>query len=333
MLVFGSPLAVGISVVPILISVGLGALVYEVVRRFTAAAPAYLGWIRLTHLRAVLAGVFTLTAGVALTLSVSDHTHHAITYVCWYGIASVALCGILVTTFIIEQGSARLARASSAPELVDVEHRNQIRDIFTRCSSLVGLGLPYTWGDELRRSIAAAHNPDLVPQVEEWNHIATRPRAARDALRARIGRELEALSLEGQFNVPAITDGFLAYTEGRALQGQLSTPMARERIWAVYRPTHGPPDGAHLRGLHEIAIGLDNRISEPAYTSIALGLIERVMPVFEAAQQWPEAQALPEARDAMRAYDKTPILREIERVVARARIAIAANCPVCGEIG
>jgi hypothetical protein len=79
MLVFGSLFAAGTSIVPTLISVGLGALVYEAVRRFTAAAPAYLGWIRLTHLRAVLAGVFTLTAGVALTLSVSDHAHHAIT--------------------------------------------------------------------------------------------------------------------------------------------------------------------------------------------------------------------------------------------------------------
>jgi hypothetical protein len=87
------------------------------------------------------------------------------------------------------------------------------------------------------------------------------------------------------------------------------------------------------RGLHEIAIGLDNSISEPTYTTIALGLIERVMPVFEAAQQWPEARALPEARDAMEAYDKTPILREVERVVARARIATAADCPVCGETG
>ena len=58
---------------------------------------------------------------------------------------------------------------------------------FTRCSSVLGLGLPYTWGDELRRSIAAGHYPDLVRHVEEWNKIATRPRAARDALHVRSG--------------------------------------------------------------------------------------------------------------------------------------------------
>jgi hypothetical protein len=78
---------------------------------------------------------------------------------------------------------------------------------------------------------------------------------------------------------------------------------------------------------------LDNSLQEPAYTTIALGLIDRVMPVFEAAQQWPEARAMPEARAALQAYDQTPILRAIEQVVARDRIAITAGCPVCGEIG
>lgn len=336
MLSSGSLLSTSIGLVPTLASVLLGALAYEAVRRFTAAAPAYLGWIRITHLRAVLAGVFTLTAGIALALSVSDHSHHTITYVCWYGIAVGALCGIAVTTFVVERGSGRLATTSSdggRPELIDVEHRRQIRDIFNRGSSVIQLGLPYTWGDELRRSIAVAHYPNVVEQVEHWNAVAIRPRAAGVALRQRIRRGLDALSLEPQFNVDAIEQGFFAYTEARALQDQLLAPMARERLWAVYRPSHGPPDGAHIRGFHDIAIALDNGIADPAYTTLALGMIDRVTSVFDEAQTWPETAALPQARDARDAYDTRPVLDEIVRIAARARIAVVPGCPVCGEIG
>lgn len=146
-------------------------------------------------------------------------------------------------------------------------------------------------------------------------------------------RELEALSLEDQFDVSAITDGFLAYTQARALQGQLDAPIETPRLWEVYRPDHGPPDGARIRGLHNIAIHLDNQIGEPAYTTIALGLINRVTPVFHAAQQWPEARALPEARDALDRFNRAPILKQARLIAARDRIAISPECPVCGAIG
>jgi hypothetical protein len=108
--------------------------------------------------------------------------------------------------------------------------------------------------------------------------------------------------------------------------------MAREHLWAVYLPAHGPPDGAHIRGFHELAIAMD-RAPDPPYTAMALEMIDRVMPVFEAAQQWPEAGAIAEAHHSMEAFDKTPILTEIQRVVARDRIGVVTDCPVCGEIG
>ena len=57
------------------------------------------------------------------------------------------------------------------------------------------------------------------------------------------------------------------------------------------------------------------------------------MPTFEAAQEWPEAQALPGAQEAADSYDRAPIVNEIQRVVARERIAVAPECPVCGETG
>jgi hypothetical protein len=165
-----------------------------------------------------------------LTLSVSDHTHHTITYLVWYGIASSSLAGILATTIVIERGQRQVAASPAVPahpELVDVEHGDQIRGIFRRCRSAIELGLAYTWGDELHRSIAQAHYPDLLRQVEEWNEIASQPRTRTQELRIRI--RLDALSLGAQFNVPAIEEGFLAYTQTRALQGQLPISMERER--------------------------------------------------------------------------------------------------------
>ncbi|MBV9604952.1 MAG: hypothetical protein JO027_07590 [Solirubrobacterales bacterium] len=322
-----------------ILGVVIGAAAYEAVRRGWSAAPTLRGWVKVSELRAVFAGCFFFFATLAVGLSYTGH-HHEDTYALWYGLAGAALVGVLATTIVVGRGrSATSGRNTAHPapppqlDLVSAEHRNEIRDIFMRCHAVVGLGLAYTWGDELRRSIALAHYPDLVREVEKWSDVASGPRAARDALRARFRRDLDALLLEAPFNVPAIEEGFVAYTEARALQGQLLTALERERLWAIYRPAQGPPDGAHIRGFHDIAIQLDNHFQEPAYTTIAVGLINRVMPVFNAAQNWPEARAIPEARDTKETYDTKPVLRELERVVARDRIAVTPECPVCGEIG
>jgi hypothetical protein len=312
----------------------------EVARRGWAAAPTIRGWIRLSEIRAACAGCFFFFAAIAVGLSYTGH-HHTATYVTWYILAATALAGVLVATALVgrsRSGSGPQASAASTsppqePELTSLAHRDEIREILNRCAGVIQVHFAYTWGDELRRSIVAAHYPDIVRQIDDWNETARRPRAARQALRDRLSNELELLALEDNFAVKVIVEGFAVYTEHRADKGQLADQIERAQLWEVFRPERGPADGAHVRGFRDIAILVDNSIQDPPYTDIAIGMIDRVMPVFNAAQQWPEASAITDAQRAMDAYDKAPVLDEIRRITMRERIAAVAGCPVCGEIG
>ena len=122
-----------------------------------------------------------------------------------------------------------------AAEFVSIEHRNQIRELLNRCSGIMGTGQPVNWGGDpgvaLRRRIVDSHYPELAQRVEAWNAVAARRQDAPNALRARFERELEELSLEERFNVPAILNSFSALTEQRALAGTLGVALAREQVW------------------------------------------------------------------------------------------------------
>lgn len=320
----------------LLIGVALAALTREIFRRAWCAAPTIRGWIRLSELRAAFAGCFFFLVAIAVGLSYTGQ-HREATYVAWYGLAGLALGGALVSTVLI--GRARTAShkpvppAERQPELTTITHRNEIREIFNRGAGLVQIGLPYQWGDELRRSIAAAHYPGLVEEINTWSEMAESPRMARQDLRSRLKVELESLALEDNFDIAAIVEGFAVYTEYRSAAGHLSDAVELKQLWEVYRPTHGPADGAHIRGFRDVAIFVDNSIADPAYTQIAMGMIDRVKPVFDAAQGWPEATAIADAQRVLDDYDTSPLLQKIRKVTVRERIATSPGCPVCGEVG
>jgi hypothetical protein len=87
------------------------AAVAQLLQPAAKAIPKWLGVFRLSHLRTALGAVFGLTAAAGVSLSISDHTHHLLSYVLWYGLAAVALVGVIVLTIVIE----RTAGAASPP--------------------------------------------------------------------------------------------------------------------------------------------------------------------------------------------------------------------------
>lgn len=223
-----------------------------------------------------------------------------------------------------------------AAEFVSIEHRNQIRELLNRCSGIMGTGQPVNWGGDpgvaLRRRIVDSHYPELAQRVEAWNAVAARRQDAPNALRARFERELEELSLEERFNVPAILNSFSALTEQRALAGTLGVALAREQVWDLFGPVaSGPPVGAVVRGTRDIAISMEG-IADEQYKEKGIEFIDTVHAVLTAAQAWPEADEIAAARDAVEAFDRQSISHDIEPMVAREKIRVVEGCPVCGEV-
>ena len=83
--------------------------------------------------------------------------------------------------------------------------------------------------------------------------------------------------------------------------------------------------------MRDIAISMES-IPDEEYREKGIEFIDTVHAVLTAAQDWPEAQEIAAARDAVEAFDRQSILRDIERMVARENIRVVEGCPVCGEV-
>jgi len=77
--------------------------------------PTWLGVFRLAYLRTALGAVFGLAAAAGISLRISDHSHHTVSYLVWYGLAALALVGIVVTTVVIDRKSERPRDEGNAP--------------------------------------------------------------------------------------------------------------------------------------------------------------------------------------------------------------------------
>ena len=83
--------------------------------------PAWFGVARISYLRTAFATVFGLAAAAGISLSISDHSHKHQTYELWYGLAGLALFGVLVTTIIVERRSEAAAAPQTQPATSHVE--------------------------------------------------------------------------------------------------------------------------------------------------------------------------------------------------------------------
>jgi hypothetical protein len=104
----------------------LGAVASVVAPRIWASVrarprPAWFGVARITYVRTAFATVFGLAGAAGISLSISDHSHKHQTYELWYGLAGLALFGVVVTTIIIERRSAAAAAPQTQSATSDVE--------------------------------------------------------------------------------------------------------------------------------------------------------------------------------------------------------------------
>ncbi len=219
-----------------------------------------------------------------------------------------------------------------APPLVSQEHRAEIRRTLLECAAAIGDSRQIGWADESNtsRRVIDAHFNTLADRLIAWEQAVRRDQLAGITLRDCFRRELEVLGLSSRYAVPVIVDGFSSWTSQRAVSGHLGTPVEITDIWQVWGPaTHGPADGARLIGGRDLAISMEG-IGAEDYREQAIALIEVVHRRCAAAQAWPEAQEVADARAALDAFDRGAVTSKISELVARENLTTARACPVCG---
>jgi len=100
--------------------VAVGAQVFETAR---AGVPRLLGVVKLPYLRTAAAGVFGIAISSGISLSESNESHHAVTYIAWYAAAVAALVAAIVLTVVIDRGKAPSEPAPSEPVIPSLPGR------------------------------------------------------------------------------------------------------------------------------------------------------------------------------------------------------------------
>lgn len=184
----------------------LVALVTDLVARLgrERRVPSWFGFIKLTYVRAVAAGICTLTAAAGITLSISDHSHHPISYIGWYGGAVIALAVVVATTVIIDRRPpASESRAPVSPPAVperapvSQQHEQQLHEWLTLLTRTVEQGASSGFAgfpegaSQLQRALIM-HFPDLLAPLSEWDQAVARNLASPAEAREQIERAVLA---------------------------------------------------------------------------------------------------------------------------------------------
>jgi hypothetical protein len=212
-------------------------------------------------------------------------------------------------------------------ELASSQHREAMREM------LQSLLHPLEVGERVgmpadSMSALRAHYPELARTIARWNNVLACPVAAREALTRRFAEELHALNLSSDFNEEVLAAGLSDVTARRALTDQLGVKLPRAQLWDIH--THQ----VHVRGMREVAIRLpwNIRVRAEDERKRTHDPIDRVEPTFVAAQAWPEAWEISDAKRVINAFDRGAVRAEIERLVLPEKIRVAPDCPICGVI-
>jgi len=202
-----------VLIAPILLGIA-SALASLLVDRFLAKprVPTWFGLIKLTYVRTAAAGVFALTAAAGISLSISDHSHHTISYVGWYGGAVVALVVAVATTLIIdgrsptsESRALALSPATPGRAPVSQQHEQQLHEWLTLLTRTVEQGSSsgfagYPEGAGQLQQALIMHFPDLLAELSEWDQAVARSLAAPTEAQEQVERAVMA--------DPGIPDGY-----------------------------------------------------------------------------------------------------------------------------
>ena len=127
--------------------------------------PGWLSFIRLSYVRTAGATVFGLAASAAIDLSLSNHSHHLVTYVIFYGVALLGLTVAIGTTVVIDRETFQ----SPWPGFVANHHRSP--GVQSPTATLADL---YKEGDDFRSECAALPSGSLALKAR-WRLIGGTP--------------------------------------------------------------------------------------------------------------------------------------------------------------
>jgi hypothetical protein len=300
--------------------------------------------LSLPHVRALAAGVIPLAAGGGINLVTSDHSHHAIVYVAWFGAAALAFLIVATTTFVIERTRAQtwgeqrgrrgipttpvaLERPSVGP-IHEAHLREWLTDLVQRVSQGHECGYAaYLEKASHSEQAIATHFPDLVPRLVEWDVAVARAEDAPLAARQYIEDEVMSPDVE----IPLRYNGMaLATIIARSiLDGPdpmivlHAVPNEWEPYWSVYAVSRMGTD-------REVAQLFDDDVPYEAVKEHVIkdedalqALVEQV--ARRASDHIAEISASREALAAL----KQPVLDLLAIKQTVSPILFSADCPYC----
>jgi hypothetical protein len=155
--------------------------------------PRWSSVLRITYIRTVFGAVFGLTAAAGISLSISDHSHREVTYFVWYGIAALALIGVLSTTILIDRRLGRTPPPSSEQPTSPNATMNRL--IRQQWRELRGARAARKIPPE---SGAAATQPNITSALEEITDQTMRMLAGRTSTAPTQNEEMTRTRAEGE---------------------------------------------------------------------------------------------------------------------------------------
>jgi hypothetical protein len=238
----------------------------------------------------------------------------------------VLLAGVVGALRIAHGAEHELAKLRVRP--VSAEHREYLRQMLQSVLLDIANDRAHDYADPpgalpLRERIFAAHFPAVASEIERWNVAVNTSSIAPSLLRDRLSRELVAGGMnDPPYDGHALADGLANYTVGRALRSELDAPVDLQ--WAGYHK-----DGLHMLNRPERCADLSN-VADEDFRDIADEVIAQLDGLAEAAQGWPEALAVIEARDTLHDFPVQRILDTVHAELVREQTPVAAECPGCG---
>jgi hypothetical protein len=316
------------------------ALITELAARFgrERRVPRWFGFIKLTYVRTATAGIFTLTAAAGITLSISDHSHHTISYVGWYGGAVIALAVVVATTVIIDRKPPASESYVSAPSPamperapVSQKHEQQLHEWLTLLTRTVEQGsssgfVGYPEGAGQLQSALIMHFPDLLARLSEWDQAVARNLAAPAEAQEQIERAVLA--------DPGIPDGYDRQSVAASIAGLVVAIGGSYRF--VIRTLGNGVQGSDTYWSVHIARDARNEVQVASLPDIPIDRHLELVGRHEAALQAVVEHAarsdrLPEiaaARAALEAL-KQPLLDLLAIKSTVSPVLSIADCPFC----
>ncbi len=303
-----------------------------------ARVPDWLGFVNLTHVRAVAGVTLGITGGAAIQLSTSDHSHHAVTYAGWYGGAVLALIVAVAATIAIERApSGSKATAEPAREAgigqatadtrteVGGIHEKHLHDWLDKLAHAVNTRQATPNPGEQRRRALHAHFPDLTDPCAEWDAAVARAATAPAAARAQVESRVAAAGAPAGYNhkklAEIVASHLVAGVGYHALFRAVRDELGGDGLqWSVYAADN---------------LGVEARVS--ALPDAPLQEIQARLSADEATLQViadtarEHADLLPAIAASRAELDtfQQPLLNTLATKQAVSPILSAASCPYC----